>query len=42
MARNPLQQYVDSSAQFTELTRERAEKIVKKLVKAGEINRKKA
>jgi RNA polymerase-binding protein DksA len=42
MPRNPLQPYIDSSAQFTELTRDRAEKIVKKLVKAGAVNRKKA
>ena len=42
MARNPLQQYLDASTQFTGITRDKAEKIVKDLVKQGEVRRKKA
>jgi polyhydroxyalkanoate synthesis regulator phasin len=42
MARSLLQQYLDTGAQYTEMTRGRAEKIVKELVKAGEVRRKKA
>ncbi len=43
MARNALiQQYLDAGIQFTQMTRERAEAIVKDLVKAGEVRRKQA
>jgi polyhydroxyalkanoate synthesis regulator phasin len=42
MARSLLQQYLDTGAQYTEMTRGRAEKIVKEFVKAGEVRRKKA
>ena len=46
MARNPrnalLKQYLDAGIQFTQMTRERAESIVKDLVDAGEVRRKQA
>ncbi len=43
MARNALlKQYLDAGMQFSQMTRERAEAIVKDLVDAGEVRRKKA
>jgi polyhydroxyalkanoate synthesis regulator phasin len=42
MARNPLQQYVEAGTQFTEITRAHAERIVRELVKAGELGRRQA
>ena len=46
MARSPrnalLKQYLDAGIQFTQMTRERAEAIVKDLVDAGEVRRKQA
>src|SRR3712207_6874036 len=43
MARNALlKQYLDAGIQFTQMTRERAESIVKDLVDAGEVRRKQA
>jgi colicin import membrane protein len=43
MARNALlKQYLDAGMQFTQMTRERAESIVKDLVDAGEVRRKQA
>ena len=46
MARSPrnalLKQYLDAGIQFTQMTRERAESIVKDLVDAGEVRRKQA
>jgi len=43
MARNALlKQYLDAGMQFTQMTRERAESIVKDLVEAGEVRRKQA
>ncbi|MDP1794730.1 MAG: hypothetical protein Q8K63_11415 [Acidimicrobiales bacterium] len=38
-ATDSLKQYLDAGLEFTELTRKRAEKIVKDLVKAGEVQR---
>lgn len=38
-ATDALKQYLDAGLEFTELTRKRAEKIVKDLVKAGEVQR---
>ena len=44
MARNSrnalLKQYLDAGIQFTQMTRERAESIVKEMVEAGEVRRK--
>jgi polyhydroxyalkanoate synthesis regulator phasin len=37
-----LKNYLDAGIQFTEMTRDRAERIVKDLVKAGEVRNKKA
>src|SRR5215207_1407747 len=43
MARNALlKQYLDAGIQFTQMTRERAEAIVKDLVRDGEVRRKQA
>jgi polyhydroxyalkanoate synthesis regulator phasin len=39
---SPFQRYIDAGVAFTDLTRARAETIVKDLVKAGEIPRKRA
>jgi polyhydroxyalkanoate synthesis regulator phasin len=39
MARNPLQQYFEAGMQFQEITRDRAERIVRELVKVGEVRR---
>src|SRR5688572_15500539 len=44
MARNSrnalIKQYLDAGIQFTQMTRERAESIVKEMVEAGEVRRK--
>src|SRR3990170_6544302 len=39
MAKNPIQNLIDSGLQFTEMQRKEAEKVVKKLVKSGEVRR---
>ena len=39
---DPLQRYWDAGEAFTQMTRERAEKLIKELVKGGEIQRKEA
>ena len=38
-AQDPFKRYLDAGLEFTELTRKRAELIVKELVKAGEVQR---
>lgn len=36
---DPLRKYIDAGMLFTQLTRQRAEEIVRELIKNGEVNR---
>ena len=42
MAVSPIKKFLDAGLQFTEMSRQQAESLVKSLVKAGEVRRKEA
>ncbi|MDW3213142.1 MAG: hypothetical protein R8G01_04035 [Ilumatobacteraceae bacterium] len=42
MAKSPVQKFLDAGVQFTEISKQQAESIVKSLVKSGEVRRKDA